>query len=336
VTFFSPVQGAFFKGSPALPGLGGHDGDAWPLISDPDTMSFQLFIYYCAVAGGWAAFVAALIVVGGVNEIENLLLRASLTGALLGAFVAAAVGFVDSILNDKGAARFLRTALCALLGALAGASGGFIGEFLAQKAGVPIVAGWVLAGTLIGASLGAFDLLRGMSAGGGMGVAIRKVLNGVIGGMLGGLLGGLPFSVVLNSQLLRDLFPNSSLATCLVLLGVLIGLGIGLAQVILKEAWLKVEEGFRAGRELMLSKEETTIGRAESCDLGLFGDNTIQRVHARIVLKDNRYLLEHAGEEGETLLNDEPVHSKPVPLRAGDRIRIGKSVLQFGERQKRK
>ena len=54
------------------------------------------------------------------------------------------------------------------------------------------------------------------------------------------------------------------------------------------------------------------------------------------MLKDNRYLLEHAGEEGETFLNDEPVRSKPVPLRAGDRIRIGRSVLQFGERQKRK
>src|SRR5262245_5760741 len=120
-------------------------------------MSFQLFIYYCTVAGGWAAFVAALIVLGGVNEIRPLLLRTSLTGALLGAFVAAAIGFVDSILNDKGAARFLRTALCALLGALAGLSGGFVGQFLAAQAGVPILAGWVLAGTLIGASLGAFD-----------------------------------------------------------------------------------------------------------------------------------------------------------------------------------
>src|SRR4051794_24332823 len=102
-------------------------------------MSFQLFIYYCAVAGGWAAFVAALIVLGSVNEIRPPLLRASLTGALLGAFVAAAIGFVDSLLNDKGAARLLRTGLCALLGALAGVSGGFVGEFLAEKAGVPIL-----------------------------------------------------------------------------------------------------------------------------------------------------------------------------------------------------
>ena len=48
---------------------------------------------------------------------------------------------------------------------------------------------------------------------------------------------------------------------------------------------------------MMLSKDETTIGRAETCDIGLFGDNTIEQLHARILLKGNRYLLadaEHA------------------------------------------
>ena len=85
---------------------------------------------------------------------------------------------------------------------------------------------------------------------------------------------------------LERLLPNSSLAIGLVILGLCIGLLIGLAQVVLKEAWLKVESGFRAGREVMLSKDETTIGRAESCDIGLFGDNTIERLHARIQLQE--------------------------------------------------
>lgn len=299
-------------------------------------MSFQLFIYYCAIAGGWAAFLAAMLVLGGVGEIKSTMLRASLVGALVGTFVSAGIGFVDSLLNDKGTARFLRTGLCALLGFVAGILGGFVGQFLYEMAGVPILSGWVLTGTLIGASLGAFDFIRGATGGGDKNSAIRKIINGVMGGLVGGILGGLPFTIVQSFQTLNELFPRSSLATCLVLLGVLIGLSIGLAQVILKEAWIKVEEGFRSGRELMLSKEETTIGRAESCDLGLFGDNTIQKLHARILLRNNRYLLEHAGDEGETFLNDAPVTRKPVPLRAGDRIRIGKSVLQFGERQKRK
>ena len=63
-----------------------------------------------------------------------------------------------------------------------------------------------------------------------------------------------------------------------VALGMCIGLLIGLAQVILKEAWIKVEVGFRAGREMILTKEKTTIGRAESCDIGLFGDNQIEKL----------------------------------------------------------
>ena len=129
--------------------------------------------------------------------------------------------------------------------------------------------------------------------------------------------------------------PHSGLTIGLVILGLCIGLLIGLAQVFLKEAWLKVESGFRAGREVMLSKDETTIGRAESCDIGLFGDNAVERTHARIQLKNNQYVLADAETPGGTFLNDKPVR-KPTPLRNGDAIRVGNSVLRFGERQKTK
>ena len=127
---------------------------------------------------------------------------------------------------------------------------------------------------------------------------------------------------------------HSGLTIGMVILGVCIGLLIGLAQVVLKEAWLKVESGFRAGREVMLTKDETTIGRAESCDLGLFGDNTVERLHARIERKDNQYVLADVETAGGTFLNDKPVR-KSTPLRDGDVIRVGNSVLRFGERAKR-
>jgi pSer/pThr/pTyr-binding forkhead associated (FHA) protein len=119
-----------------------------------------------------------------------------------------------------------------------------------------------------------------------------------------------------------------------VALGMCIGLLIGLAQIILKEAWIKVESGRRAGKEMILSKEKTTIGRAESCDIGLFGDNAIERLHAYILLSGNRYFLEDAKTPAGTYLNDEPVAGR-MPLRSGDRIRVGNSVLCFRERQKR-
>jgi hypothetical protein len=127
-----------------------------------------------------------------------------------------------------------------------------------------------------------------------MRAARRKLYNGLLGGALGGALGGFLFEQLSTLERL----PRSSLALGLVILGVSIGLLIGLAQIILKEAWIKVEKGFRAGREMMLSKVETTIGRAESCDVGLFGDDAVERAHARIVLERKRYVLEDAGSPG--------------------------------------
>src|SRR5262249_7859584 len=150
--------------------------------------------------------------------------------------------------------------------------------------------------------------------------------GGALGGLVGGLLyGGLQTVVK---------WPRTSVAIGLVTLGTSIGLLIGLAQIILKEAWIKVEKGFRAGREMMLSKSETLIGRAESCDIGLFGDTAVERIHARILLQGKRYVLADAGGSGSTFLNDQPV-TGPVPLRSGDAIRVGNSLLRFGERQKR-
>jgi pSer/pThr/pTyr-binding forkhead associated (FHA) protein len=84
----------------------------------------------------------------------------------------------------------------------------------------------------------------------------------------------------------------------------------------------------------MLTKDETTIGRAESCDLGLFGDNTIERLHARIKRVNNRFILLDEESASGTYVNDYRV-DQPTPLNAGDAIRVGRSVLRFGERAKR-
>jgi hypothetical protein len=302
-------------------------------------MSFKVFVYYCATWGGWAAFLAwGLVLLMRLGSTENVVARSASTAAVLGFCVAAAVGLVDAVLNSVGTQRLVRVLLCAVLGMLGGALGGLLGGvliWLTEKALLAFL-GWIMVGTLIGGSIGAFDVVRALTAGESPRAAARKMFNGVLGGFLGGFVGGVPFSLILSNQALIERLPNGGLAFGLVLLGVCVGLMVGLAQVILKQAWLRVEEGFRPGRELLLTRDETTIGRAESCDLGLFGDNTIEKLHARIVLQNNRYLLAHAAEDGETLLNDQPVTRKPVPLRAGDLIRVGRNVLRFGERDKRR
>ena len=110
--------------------------------------------------------------------------------------------------------------------------------------------------------------------------------------------------------------------TGFIALGLCIGLLIGVAQVVLKEAWLKVEAGFRKGRELLVNKPVLTIGRAESCDLGLFGDPQIEKLHARIYQQDGRYLIADTGSAHGTFVNDQRV-AEPTLLRSGDLIRVG-------------
>ena len=102
----------------------------------------------------------------------------------------------------------------------------------------------------------------------------------------------------------------------------------------MKEAWLRVEAGFRAGRELILSKAETTIGRAEGCDIGLYGDTGVERLHARIVQQHGHYVLADAGTPSGTLVNGQRL-VEPTLLRDGDAIQVGRSMLRFGEPESR-
>jgi hypothetical protein len=303
-------------------------------------MSFKQFIYYCAVCGGWAAFATwgAALAGGVLNDATPPYLKAAATAALLGTLIAAAVGTLDALLNSVGPQRIVRVLVCAAVGFVGSAAAGVVGEAINQmvlsmtggKQSL-VLPGWMLVGVAAGASIGVFDLLRGLGSPRTLPTAVHKTLNGVYGGLLGGFVGGLLFNLV---PTLGANVAQSSLTVNLVILGLCIGLLIGLAQVVLKEAWLKVESGFRAGREVMLSKAETTIGRAEGNDLGLFGDKEVEKLHARILLKDDRYLIADAGTPGGTYLNDRLV-SKPMPLRSGDAIRLGNCVLRFGERQRR-
>ena len=130
----------------------------------------------------------------------------------------------------------------------------------------------------------------------------------------------------------KDLW--SPAAAGYVALGACIGLTVSLAQIILREAWLRVESGFRPGRQLLLTRPETTIGRAESCDIGLFGDAAVEKMHARIVHQGDQWLLADAGGPNGTLLNGQRI-AGPTPLRTGDKIHVGASIFSFGGRTRK-
>jgi hypothetical protein len=249
------------------------------------------------------------------------------------------LGMVDAYFSSRRAGGIVvRGFLVALVGLVSGLLGAALGQVLygVTDSEVFRALGWVLTGLLIGASVGVFDVFDRLRRSEGTGGAVRKVINGLLGGSVGGLIGAGLYLMLLKA--LGWLFKRddvlSSSAWGMVVLGACIGLFIGLAQVILKEAWVRVEAGFRPGRELILTKDLITIGRAESCDIGLFGGQGVEKVHARILQKGHRYLLADDDTPGGTYLNDEKI-AGPTELRDGDVIRLGNCVLRFGERRKK-
>jgi hypothetical protein len=304
-------------------------------------MSFRWFIYYCTLFGGCAAYIGW--VMGRIPPVGQHVILAAVKGMFLGMVLSVGLTLVDALANftgREGVTVIFRLLAGGFVGGVGGFMGGMLGQVLYSRTqwALFLVIGWTLTGLLIGISPGIFDLLVRLAKNEDASGASRKVLNGLLGGGLGGLLGGAIFLALralwgLALAERTDEFWSPS-ATGFVALGLCIGLLIGLAQVILKEAWIRVEAGFRPGRELILSGPETVIGRGEGSDVALFGDSGVEKVHARIVRKGGRYLLEDEGTSGGTYLNGEPI-TRPTPLRAGDLIEVGRSALRFGERQKR-
>jgi hypothetical protein len=306
-------------------------------------MSFRLFVYYCALCGAFAAFLGW--VAGRLPGEMRSLSEAGVKGLLLGLTVALALSIVETCWNFS-VTKLIQSVPRVLVAILISSIGGLIGGVLGQALLLYVVDffgfvmfGWILTGLLIGVSLAAFDLLMRLFTGADLSAALRKLLNGVLGGTVGGLLGSLLYLLI--GGFWKFLFPHkfdklwSPSAIGFAALGACIGLMIGLAQVILKEAWLKVEAGFRPGREMIISRDVLTVGRAEACDIGLFGDPSVEKVHARILKQGDHYLLADNDTPGGTYLNDERING-PTPLKAGDAIRVGKCVIRFQERQKKK
>jgi len=87
-----------------------------------------------------------------------------------------------------------------------------------------------------------------------------------------------------------------------------------------------VEPADRRGTTYQLG-EELTVGRASGCQVALPDDSYASQLHARIFRKDGRLWLEDLGSTNGTYLNAKAV-SAPVALRRGDRVQVGRTVLE--------
>jgi pSer/pThr/pTyr-binding forkhead associated (FHA) protein len=69
------------------------------------------------------------------------------------------------------------------------------------------------------------------------------------------------------------------------------------------------------------------IGRAEACQIKL-DDTYVSTFHARIFNRDGSWFVEDLGSTNGTYLNQRRVTS-PVEVRAGDRVKLGKTTLEL-------
>ncbi|HZZ78289.1 MAG TPA: FHA domain-containing protein [Gemmataceae bacterium] len=315
-------------------------------------MSFRRFVYYCFLLGAWAGFLGWLLgrfmapsVPVGSSDYFPHVLHESIIGLFLGFSVALFLSFLDATfslsLRNIGKV-IMRVAAATLIGLFGGLLGSFIGgtvfHFLPWDS-VFLIA-WIIVGMLVGMSICAFEVSASLITATDFGSSLKKFIKCVVGGTVGGFLGG--FVALILRWLAEFLFSGKDVNALLsptaigfVAIGACIGLLVGLAQIILKEAWIKVEAGFRPGREMLLAKEKTTIGRGEGSDIALFGDSGVEKAHACIVLDGGRYYLQDLDTPGGSYVNEQRVEGR-MALLSGDLIRVGKSILRFNEKTKRK
>ncbi len=284
-------------------------------------MSLGRFVYYCAVVGGWAAFAAWMLAEGlllhGGEAFGTLTVMG--VGALVGAAIGAGLNLVSGMTNAQWRRQLARLPSGLLGGGIGGAVGGLLGNlaFLVLPLTLSRAVGWMIMGLAIGAAEGIYEK------------SSRKCRNGAIGGALGGLLGGLLFQAIASDSSM------AARATAFVILGTAIGALVGLTQLVLKEAWLTVVDGFRPGRELILGQNVTMLGRGDHLPLPFLGypGRDLEPEHARITRQlDGRYVLEDNRSRLGTRLNGQPLQAA-TPLKDGDLIKLGSNLVRFNSRQ---
>ena len=84
--------------------------------------------------------------------------------------------------------------------------------------------------------------------------------------------------------------------------------------------------GDHAGREYRLGPKRVLIGRTDQGDI-VINDSSVSRKHASIESRDGRFLLQDLKSTNGTFVNGESIDVHV--LNHGDKIRIGRTVLQF-------
>jgi len=257
---------------------------------------------------------------GDGDAIQSWVRMGTKLGAVIGLTIGACLIAAEEW-HTRSANRILRRSLTGTLaGVFCGALGGLDGQFIftvIQPVNVVLArcVGWALMGAGAG-------ICPGLVSG-----SWKRAELGAFGGLFGGAAGGMLFDALALIARSADL----SRALGFVLVGAAIGIAVAFLEEIAKEYWVTVLTGPKEGRSYVLSKQETAIGRDETLDIPLFGDSSVQRVHARIVKSDTGAYIRAERPGSPVVVNSQPVAN--APLSDGDIIGIGKHRLRFGARR---
>ncbi|MGH9129183.1 MAG: FHA domain-containing protein [Acidimicrobiales bacterium] len=90
---------------------------------------------------------------------------------------------------------------------------------------------------------------------------------------------------------------------------------------------LRVLEPAGGGRRSFPLGDEVTLGRAPSCGVALTEDSFVSSTHARVWRRAGATWVEDLGSTNGTFVNGSRL-SGPSPLNAGDRLQVGRTVLE--------
>lgn len=277
-------------------------------------------------------------------------------GIVSGGFVGLLLGVADALGSASQREAVRSIAICGAVGGLGGVIGLNIGNVvfnaaLSAAGGAAIYGGasdanvapsalqfiLLLLGrgfgwALVGASIGfAHGLAKGSA---------QKRINGAVGGFIGGLIGGSAFETLVwisRGGLLP--LPPSAMGSipsivrfiAYALTGGAIGLFIGFIEEVTKKAWLVRLIGRNEGKEILLYKLSTTVGRDEHADIPIFGDPDVAPKHAVITAVGQRHFIQDVGSTYGTFLNSSKITQRQ-PMADGDLLLIGKTKFMFRDK----
>lgn len=279
-----------------------------------------------AVGGAIGGIIAFLLLDPGMRAVESTGTQSDSEALYLGAIIGAAIGTMLILADEIQSPKPLRMTRNLLFGAFVGMLIGTIGVFcadivfdpLARTGVLPLivigrVAGWAIMGAAAG-------LCPGVVAG-----SMVKIRQGALGGILGGAVGGILFDVI--AQMTRT--GTVSRFIGFTITGLAIGVAVGLIEEFRKVYWLTVLTGGREGRNYILTRPTSVLGRDELVDVPLFGDSSILKQHASIVLAPSGATL-IARPGAPSLVNG--AYMPQIGLQDGDVMDFGTHRLRFHQR----